>query len=208
MDLQEEYYLRNKVETPLIRYNSNGSVMLECPSVSTIDQKWRVFSISVTNKEGDPGKFEMRIYNPQHNGYKNRGMLLCTNFNEKEDCCWWENYEEHLTHYCSKMMKKLKCQTVTDRTRLGLACWEILLYCYDSCVSELPFHYQEQFHKVLDEKLKADDRIKYMNDSIGLLQSLSPSSTNAKYLLQGWSSLRDYTEPKNYATWLAKLIGA
>ena len=204
MDLQEEYFLRNQVETPLVRYNVQGSILLEYPT-SSVDTKWRLFSIGVTNKDGDPGKFEMRLYHPQHNGYKTNGMLLSNRFNELEDRCWWENYEEQLKRYCNQYVKKQNCKSVVDRSHLGLACWEILLYCYDSCVAEMPFQYQERFHRVLDPNLKVADRIKLMNESIDMLQSLT-SSANAKYLLQGWSSLRDYTEPRNYATWLAKFI--
>lgn len=207
MDLQEEYFQRNKVETPLIRFTP-GSILLECPTASCVDLKWRLFSINVSNKEGDPGKFDLRVYYPQHNGYRNKGMLLSSQFNEAEDRCWWENYEEQLKRYCSQFLKKWNCRTVVDRSNLGIACWEILLYCYDSCVVELPFHYQERFHKVLDPNLKVSDRLKWMNESIEMLQSIQSSTTPAKQLLLGWSALRDYTEPKNYAIWLAKLIGA
>lgn len=207
MDLQEEYFQRNKVETPLIRYNTHGSILLECPTAVRVDLKWRLFSVYVVNKEGDPGRFDLRIYLPQHNGYKTKGMLLSSQFNEAEDRCWWENYEEQLKRYCSQFTKKLNCRSVVDRSYLGLACWEILLYCYDSCVAGLPFHCQELFHKVLDSNLKVADRLNYMNESIEMLQSIQ-STTDAKYMLQGWSSLRNYTEPRNYATWLAKFIGA
>jgi hypothetical protein len=208
VDLQEEYFQRNQVKTPLIRYNSSGSIMLECPVANSIDLKWRLFSINVTNKDGDPGRFDLRVYHPQHNGFKNKGMLVSTHFNENEDRCWWENYEERLTRYCSQFLKKWNCRSVVDRSVLGLACWEILLYCYDSCVAELPMSYQDSFHRVLDTNLKVTDRIDQINACIDMLQNSAISSNNPKYLLQGWASLRDYTDQKNYAMWLAKLIGA
>lgn len=216
MDLHEEYYLRNNVKKPCVRYG-NGFVMLQCP-FTVINEKWRFFGVSPINKEGDPGKFAIKLYSLAHNIFnktrtipppqkniKNNLMFFCKELND-ESYCWWEDYEDHLANCCSQTIKRLKCKVVTDRSQIELACWEILLYCCDSYISEFSFNYQEQFHKSLDYSLKIEDRIKHMNDSILLLQSMS-SMTYVMKLLQVWSLLIEFAEPKNYATWLIKLIG-
>jgi hypothetical protein len=121
--------------------------------------------------------------------------------------CWWENYEEILAQYCELLKKKEKRVPLLQSAAISLACWEILLYCYDSCVSELNFNYQEAFHRVLNKQISVDERMVFLNNSLSLLNNLVCSSSNAKYLLQGWNMLQEYTAAKNYAVWLAKLIG-
>ena len=89
MDLQEEYFIRNNVDHPLIRYNVGGSVLLQQNGVSVIGSKWKILNIIATNKEGNPGRFDKKIFIPQYNGQKNYGIFSTPEYNEEEDSYYW-----------------------------------------------------------------------------------------------------------------------
>ena len=207
MDLQEEYFLRNDVSKSPIRFNANGSILLETPNTVAIGGKWRFLNIGASNMDGDPGKFELRVYYPQHNGSRNGGILACAAFNEKEDRCWWESYEDKVVEYCTKVVKNYGCKAVLDRNHIELACWEILLYSNDSYIAEMPIEIMEIFHRVLDTNLNAIERSVSLIESLNFIEKTTSSMPKSKALHQGWLSLQDYIRPKNYAVWLAKIIG-
>lgn len=208
MDLQEEYFIRNNVEHPLIRYNSGGSILLQQSDTLTIGNKWKILNISVINKDGDPGRFEKRIMTPQYNGYKNYGVFFTPDFNKDEDNYFWENCEDKLKNIRSSL-RSIGLRAVTDPKIIDIACWEILLYSYDSCVAELPDYFCETFHTVLDDDIPLADRHADLSNSLLLLKNSGISDTQQiKFLLQGWNNIVQLLDSKNkYAYWLAKFIG-
>jgi hypothetical protein len=191
VDLREEYFLRHKIKSPIIKYNTTGNLLLKFPAKS-IDVKWRIMSINVFNKEGDAGRFDMRFYLPIHNN--NSILKLCV-FDEIKDQFFWEDYEEKLVNRC-KSFHLQKVIPITDSKELELACWEILLYSHDSWVAELPVFIQDKLHRVLFNGHEE------LSEALSILQNIEN-----KMLIKGWNSIKQYVDPKTYATWIAHLIG-
>jgi hypothetical protein len=193
VDLREEYFLRHNIKTPIVKYNTPGNLLLKFPAKS-IDVKWRIMSINVYNKEGDAGRFDMRFYVPLHN---NNSILKAIISDEFKDQFFWEDYEEKLINRC-KSLHLHQVVPITDLKELELACWEILLYSYDSFVADLPPFIQDKFHRVLF----CDQKTKELSESLKTLQNLENKS-----MIKGWNSIKQYVDPKSYATWIAQLIG-
>lgn len=207
MNLVEEYFLRNQIVKPVVKYNSTTYLLIENNKANNVHQRFRLFNIGIINREGDPGKFEFKIYCPSHDGgIKTRGIFVCESFNEIEDRCWWENYEQNLEQYC-RSIKEKGYKPVVDTNNILLACWNILLYSYDSSISQMPFRYQDVIHQVFDENSSIEERIANLNKSIDLLKTSMFSLESSKLVLHGWKLLQDYIEVNQYGFWVAKIIG-
>lgn len=201
MDPVTEYYQRNAVQTPLIRYAPSGNLIVRRTSTCRIENKYEVMTISFTNKDGTPGSFRFLFYMPTHNGYKsNRAALTCTD----DKNVVWDEYEEYAKLLANNY--KGKAHAVLDQDELRLACWEIFLYSYDSVLAEFPLPFLELVYATMDYNLAPKERLVKVNDVVDAFKNCADPqlASHLKLVNQGWSSCQHYMDL--YSGWLGNLI--
>lgn len=208
MDLQQEYFVRNEIGTPLIRFVP-GKLLLKAPNYARIASKWTMLSICYTNRDGDAGKFELFEHMPIHNTHaKSRSFFAPPGLESltKHYECHWENYEEMIYGWVARLSAK-KQIAVLDRHELTVACLEMLLYSYDDFFAGLPFRYQNSFHEALDDDIPIQERSEKVSQYLyAMYNDPIAASSNVKHILQGWQFLCDMLDVNTYAFWLAQMV--
>lgn len=202
MDLATEYYIRNEVRSPLIRYAPQGHLIVCNHQSRNIIDKWEVVSISFLSKDGIPGTFHVSRLAPKHNGYTNfRSNMTC--LGDSQVC--WDEYEDYIYSLVATY-KGYKAIAVTDNVDLELACWEMLLYNCDYALSELPTDYIELIYDSMNCNLHKVERIEFVKSFISRTDAnLNCNLVNSiKIFHTSWSQMRGYIA--SYSFWLAKLL--
>jgi len=208
MDLQEEYYLRNKVEKPLVRFCPQTFVILEHPSRIQLEKRYELFSSSLVNKEGVPGTFEVRTYYPTRNNYKDASRRLTAMSDNKVT---WEDYEDWVLNWVQG------CRIVDPQVRfvsfedVKLALWDIFLVSHDSLFGEIQtiaFRLIEETVATLDYKLDKLERMQKIEKVIQAFNHYQSriGTSQFKVLVSGWQTyLSQYAHPGTYGNWLVNL---
>ena len=120
MRLHEEYILRNKLNVPIVRYDSRSSVTLRTKSTPI---RWSTFSIEWHDQDRRPGYFHFSMMEPIYDGHGSFRQP------EKDYCVHWEQYESEvlkIVEYYKSRGFSAKCEN-----RMMMS-WEMFLFMYDS----------------------------------------------------------------------------
>lgn len=208
VDLQEEYWVRNKIQTPLVKFRQLSVAVIQRYHNGPIDKKYEIFTSTLSNKEGSPGTFEVRFYSPARNQHKQGrnfyGSLI------KDVFIPWEDYEDWV-RIVAKDIKSLG-HFVLSSDNIVPALWEIFILQHDSILAELHagcFSLVEKIAESFDAGLSATERLLVINQIISSFAnyaSWSSSSGLITTLRTNWNNmLSNYTSANTDGTWLSRI---
>lgn len=201
MDLQEEYYQRNGVETPLIRFCAQTFLIIE-RSHSSLDKKYEIFHSTLINKEGIPGLFEIRIF-PVHRSSRAEAKRFPT---ENKVNCNWDDYEEWLREWSHTQLKNKKAGVPFSDLRIAL--WEMFIVGQDHVFQEamMPFPLVEKIAESLDCSKTVEERTSLIDGIVKLVNEHKPFG-GFKPFLANWNQyIGQYLNANTYGNWIVSLM--
>lgn len=204
MDLLEEYHIRHKLTSPLIRFPNHGYLLCrhKARGEAAGDSRFIVFFINFHKKADTPPYLCVSCNTPLHdNGSGGGGLGSGSNphktlWNKRIEFEEWENF---VTEWTDSLKGNL---TVIKPDEILLAIWEIFIYTNDHWLSQnLPPNLYDSLTQVIDESCKMEERI----ESTKVIESW----LNGRMGRGSQSMLTTLTktyDPQSHATWLASML--
>ncbi len=196
MDLQQEYYTRNGITAPVIRYMDRNYLIVHnkhhkangYPRLMVIQMTW-------TNKpETHPGTFKFSQMVPLHDSAGSNPSYLKSIWEKKLEWDEWENFL--LTWADTNKQGFVPCDEDSE-----LAAWEMFFYSHDTWLAQnLPAHIQDQILTILDPETDAQVRKKVGAEIETYIKNKS------RNVAQALHNFKCYSDGRLYATWLANLL--
>jgi hypothetical protein len=205
VNLQQEYFLRNRVSAPYV-FHGSSQLLLHNDYEQKTSLKYKWFYVKFINKEGQDGsnigRFDVTI------GYPSVNLSPPIIFgNLEEITVYWEDYEKFV-HSKVAEWKRQKWRALSKPNDLKLACWEILSYNQDLALSSLPIAALDMNYIALDYQANEDKRLTMVDMLVKRVsaQVEAFSKNHLDLITSAWSLLSELMSSSRYASWLVNLV--
>lgn len=193
MRLHEEYIIRNKLDIPVICYDSKSTLFLKSKLTPF---RWSIFNILFRQSSSRPGCYEFMRMEPVHDG---EGAFKCL---DKDHYVHWDKYESEIANFVNSYQKN-GFYAVAKNERL-LAAWEMFLYMYDGHLAmSMDKDFYEKVYVSTNLKLSLADRTVAYREANRMLASHF-NSDNVLDMLNH----RIIPMVKCHSKWLEDLVNA
>lgn len=192
MFLNEEYFLRHGVDTPLIKAQDRSSLILKASSRRKWKTPWVIFDVvKIQEYNYRPPYFNFSFLQPLHDGCE-QGSFTKSISNKK---VYFDEYEVEMVCHVSNFEG---LEPISDLAEAKMASWDIFLYCNDYRLVQIPARLKSYLWQSVDQELSIEDRMQAQEK---VLKGLQRSN-----LLPRWEMVSQYCNPLWYASWYAKVI--
>jgi hypothetical protein len=206
VNLQQEYYLRNRIRAPFI-YHGDAQLMFCRKDYKKAPEKYKWFQAKYVNREqvGSDGAYIGRF----DVGFSRPIKMVSSMFRVfDEDIIYWNEYAEYVLEMVDEL-KEQNWKPLLDELELKLSCWELLSFSQDLNFGTLPSQMLDLNYEILDDNMSIHSRNKTLTlllDNIIAYSNLGINQDNCRAIVSGWGLLNDMVYSSNYARWLAALI--
>lgn len=200
MDLQQEYYQRHAITTPLIVYpdnHGNYTLVLKNLGHQKVRQpRWMVVSITYHKQENHPPYYKFILYVPQHDSHGHPNNPLKQVWEKK---VYWDEWEQFVLEWVDSNRGEL---IPVSGEELELALWEMFQYSHDSWLAtNVLDRLKDNLYVAVDDSTPSQDRVSAFKEVEEFIRAKN------KNVVTSLAAIRGYGEEKKfYAAWLAKLL--
>jgi hypothetical protein len=194
MRLQEEYFRRHHIDTPLVNYCNQGSVILRTVDPAIWQNRWVLVTIHWIEHPQHPGFFRIDFSTPVHNGAEKSRFFTRLPSADKE----WDEYEDFMLNWVGKLEGVVP---VRGNKQIVLAAWEMFVYCHDGWFRRQSYDLKQMLFNTLDDEMPVNERYSAYQEMVAYFTTQHPA------LLKTWKYEMLY-QVQYYSDWLARLIEA
>lgn len=198
MDLQQEYFKRHSITTPLVVHPDNdGNYSLVLKNLNCLkgrQPRWLVVRITYYKQENHPPYYKFIISVPQHDA-ASTGDPLKQAWERK---VYWDEWEQFVLEWTEHNRGEL---LPINGQELSLALWEMFQYSHDSWLASITDRLKDRLYTAVDDTATVEERLAATKE---VEEYLRVKNKNANAML---AQLRGYGDDRKfYAAWLAKLL--
>jgi len=200
MDLQQEYYQRHGITSPLVLYpdtNGTHSLVLKNVNYKKVQQpRWIVLAISTHKQETHPTYYKFVQYVPLHDSYSHTTNPLRQVWERKVYVDEWHDF---IVEWSELNRGEL---VPVSGPELTLALWEMFQYSHDTWLAtNLLDRLKDNLFLAVDDAALNDDRVTAIKEVEEYVRGKNKNVVAALSHLRGYGD-----DQKLYASWLARLL--
>lgn len=208
MNLQQEYYLRNRVSAPFV-YHGNGQMLLLNPVMKRASERYKLVQVKSVNREqvGSDGAFIGRFDISYSSPVKNSSSLFGI---VEEETVYWSDFQYFILDLVSEL-KDENWFLLTDAKFKRVCCWEILSFSQDDRFSNMPLQLLNLNYSVFNDRISIEEKCIIVDAIVDHIHTHSevnsPNHHVYKTIMGMWALLMDIAASPNYSYWLSALMG-